>query len=100
SHVFNYDLPRDPEVYVHRIGRTGRAGKAGTAIALVRPNQKGLLKAIERFTNEPVPFATLPTPAEVEDRRDAQFLDRVKAQLAGPADERARSLVLALLAEG
>ncbi|HRW48244.1 MAG TPA: DEAD/DEAH box helicase, partial [Caldilinea sp.] len=40
SHVFNFDLPEDPEVYVHRIGRTGRAGKSGTALSLVTPNER------------------------------------------------------------
>ena len=49
SHVFNYDLPEDPEIYVHRIGRTGRAGKTGIAISLVTPREKRLLKDIEYF---------------------------------------------------
>ena len=40
SHVFNFDLPEDPEIYVHRIGRTGRAGKSGIAISLVAPREK------------------------------------------------------------
>ena len=49
SHVFNFDLPEDPEVYVHRIGRTGRAGKSGTALSLVTPNERWRLGRIEGF---------------------------------------------------
>jgi ATP-dependent RNA helicase DeaD len=50
SHVVNYDIPLDPEIYVHRIGRTGRAGRAGSAITLVKPRERGLLRTIERIT--------------------------------------------------
>ncbi len=52
THVFNFDLPLDPEAYVHRIGRTGRAGKAGVAVAFCTPQERGLLKAIERQIGE------------------------------------------------
>jgi ATP-dependent RNA helicase RhlE len=50
SHVFNYDLPHEPETYVHRIGRTGRAGAAGAAVAFCDPAERKLLSAIERLT--------------------------------------------------
>ena len=52
SHVINFDLPKNAEDYVHRIGRTGRAGRSGTAISLVSPAERGLLKRIERFTGQ------------------------------------------------
>lgn len=48
THVYNYDIPQDPESYIHRIGRTGRAGQQGTAITLVAPKDIGELKEIER----------------------------------------------------
>ncbi len=51
SHVINYDLPDDPENYVHRIGRTGRIGADGVAIAFVLPDQGKQLTAIEHFIN-------------------------------------------------
>ncbi len=51
SHVINYDLPEDPEVYVHRIGRTARVGKDGIAWSFVTPEQGALLTAIEKLTN-------------------------------------------------
>lgn len=47
SHVFNYDLPKDPDIYVHRIGRTGRVGKKGKAISLISPNEIHDLRGIE-----------------------------------------------------
>jgi ATP-dependent RNA helicase DeaD len=55
SHVINYDLPDDPEVYVHRIGRTARAGKGGTAWAFVTPLQGELLTKIEILINTEIP---------------------------------------------
>jgi ATP-dependent RNA helicase DeaD len=52
SHIINYDLPEDPENYVHRIGRTGRMGADGVAIAFVTPEQGDQLTAIEMFINQ------------------------------------------------
>jgi ATP-dependent RNA helicase RhlE len=57
SHVFNYDLPNVPESYVHRIGRTGRAGASGRAIAFCDPEERPLLRDIERFVKKPIPVA-------------------------------------------
>jgi ATP-dependent RNA helicase DeaD len=55
SHIINYDLPMDPENYVHRIGRTGRMGNDGIAIAFVTPEQGDQLTAIESFINTEIP---------------------------------------------
>lgn len=55
SHIFNYDLPEDPENYVHRIGRTGRMGKDGIAVAFVTPEQGYELTRIETFINMMIP---------------------------------------------
>ncbi|HWS55232.1 MAG TPA: DEAD/DEAH box helicase [Pyrinomonadaceae bacterium] len=60
SHVINYDVPEQPEDYVHRIGRTGRAGKAGRAITLVTPVDELSMRAIERLTGQPVERVVLP----------------------------------------
>jgi ATP-dependent RNA helicase RhlE len=54
SHVFNYELPHDPETYVHRIGRTGRAGATGVAIAFCDGEERSHLRAIEKLTKKPV----------------------------------------------
>ncbi|CAH2788657.1 MAG: ATP-dependent RNA helicase NGO0650 [uncultured Caballeronia sp.] len=55
THVFNYDLPKFAEDYVHRIGRTGRAGRSGIAVSLVHYAEMGALKRIERFVRSPLP---------------------------------------------
>ncbi|CAN5242134.1 DEAD/DEAH box helicase [soil metagenome] len=55
THVFNYDLPKFPEDYVHRIGRTGRAGRNGLAISLVNHAEGVNVKRIERFTKQLIP---------------------------------------------
>ncbi len=54
SHVFNYDLPRSAEDYVHRIGRTGRAGQSGAAISLATHAERGAIRRIERFTGQAI----------------------------------------------
>ena len=48
--MFNYDLPTNKEVYVHRIGRTGRAGETGRAVSLIREDEQKMLNSIESFT--------------------------------------------------
>ncbi len=55
THVVNYDLPKFPEDYVHRIGRTGRAGRNGQAISLVNHAENMNIKRIERFTKQLIP---------------------------------------------
>ncbi|MDD5482682.1 MAG: DEAD/DEAH box helicase [Kiritimatiellae bacterium] len=63
--VINYDLPDDPENYVHRIGRTGRAGKTGHAITLAMPDQKQDVLRIEKIIRASIPLSTHPDmPAE------------------------------------
>lgn len=60
THVINYDLPEDPEIYVHRIGRTARAGRDGIAWSFVTPDQGALLTAIELFINTEIPKLEYP----------------------------------------
>jgi ATP-dependent RNA helicase DeaD len=81
SHVFNYELPRDPQVYVHRIGRTGRAGKTGTAISLVPSKQRNRLRTIERYTNETITRTALPTEEDLQAHRDGQLVDQITGWL-------------------
>jgi len=56
SHVFNYDLPNEPESYVHRIGRTARAGKSGSAYAFCDDSESGYLVGIERLIGKKIPI--------------------------------------------
>ncbi|MGF1511641.1 MAG: DEAD/DEAH box helicase [Myxococcota bacterium] len=55
SHVVNFDLPNEPESYVHRIGRTGRAGASGIALSFCDPSERGYLKDIEKLTKKAIP---------------------------------------------
>ncbi|KXH80943.1 DEAD/DEAH box helicase [Sporosarcina sp. HYO08] len=52
THVYNFDIPQDPESYVHRIGRTGRAGKSGIAVTFVTPREMGYLRIVEETTKK------------------------------------------------
>jgi superfamily II DNA/RNA helicase len=60
SHVINFDLPRQAEDYVHRIGRTGRAGASGIAVSLANYSDRGALRQIERFTGASIPAQVIP----------------------------------------
>src|SRR5690606_39054331 len=93
SHVLNYDIPYDPERYVHRIGRTGRAGRSGEAILFVTPREKGMLRAIERATRQPIEEMRLPTVQAVNDRRVARFFERISSALEAGGLEEYRELV-------
>jgi ATP-dependent RNA helicase DeaD len=86
SHVLNFDIPTDTEAYVHRIGRTGRAGRKGEAILFVTPRERGLLKAIERATRQPITEMALPSIEAVNDQRVAKFMGRIDEVLAGEQD--------------
>jgi len=87
SHVVNYDVPTDPESYTHRIGRTGRAGRSGEAILFVTPRERGLLRAIERSTRQPIEPLELPTIRMVNTARIARFKERITETLdAGGLD--------------
>jgi len=77
SHVLNYDIPHDPEAYIHRIGRTGRAGRAGEAILFVTPREKRMFHAIERTIGESIEVMTTPSTDEVNRRRIERFKDRI-----------------------
>lgn len=82
SHVVNYDVPYDPESYVHRIGRTGRAGRSGEAILFIAPRERNMLRVIERATRQPIEAMPLPTIADVNQSRVARFNERITAALA------------------
>ena len=66
THVYNFDIPQDPESYVHRIGRTGRAGKTGVAISFITPREMPHLKLIEKVTNAKVKRMDMPTLADAK----------------------------------
>jgi ATP-dependent RNA helicase DeaD len=81
SHVLNFDIPYDTESYVHRIGRTGRAGRKGEAILFVTPRERGMLRAIERATRQPIEPMELPSIETVNEQRVSKFLGRITTAL-------------------
>jgi ATP-dependent RNA helicase DeaD len=85
SHVLNYDIPHDPEAYVHRIGRTGRAGRSGNALLFVTPRERHLLKSIERVTRQKLVESQLPSVDDVNAQRVMKFRDSITGAL-GAAD--------------
>ncbi len=81
SHVVNYDLPEDPEVFVHRIGRTGRAGKEGVAISLLSPRDTRMLRRIEGYTRQKQTKSELPTKDEILQKRRDKLTERMEIWL-------------------
>ncbi|HEX9385080.1 MAG TPA: DEAD/DEAH box helicase [Anaerolineales bacterium] len=100
SHVFNYHLPDDAEVYVHRIGRTGRAGKTGIAITLVSPREKRRLREVEALTKQPIKKMELPTVAEIHRHREAQVVENLKIWLGRGRYKRELEMVQELIEAG
>ncbi len=99
SHVVNYDVPTEPDAYVHRIGRTGRAGREGVAITFVTPREHRLLRNIQQATKQKIPVATIPTVADLRNRRlELTRLSLREAVLAGELDAY-RSVVEELASE-
>jgi len=81
SHVINYDMPHDVEVYVHRIGRTGRAGRSGIATLFMTPRERRMMREIERYTGSPLKAMKMPTRADVAERRLSVFKESIRKSL-------------------
>ncbi|MFC7374287.1 MULTISPECIES: DEAD/DEAH box helicase [unclassified Brachybacterium] len=79
--VVNFDVPREPEAYVHRIGRTGRAGRSGEALTLIGPHERRALKNIERATKQTLEEAVIPSPRDVSRHRLASLLTKVPERI-------------------
>ena len=93
SHVVNYDIPHDPESYVHRIGRTGRAGRSGNALLFVSPRERHLLKSIEKVTRQPVTEVDLPSVDDVNAQRVEKFRESITEAIGGSGFDVYRKLV-------
>jgi len=89
SHVINFDVPTEPEAYVHRIGRTGRAGREGVAITFVEPREQRLLRNIQQATKQKIEMATLPTVADLRHRRLAITRAALREELVAPMSDEA-----------
>ncbi len=81
THVYNYDIPQDPESYVHRIGRTGRAGKGGLSVTFVTPNEMGYLHVIEELTKKRMNPLRPPTEIEALQGQIGNAVENIQKQL-------------------
>jgi len=85
SHVINFDVPADPDAYIHRVGRTARAEATGDAFTFVSPDESGDLAGIERAIGKPLPRVTLPGfdyTRRVEEKLEIPIHDRLAAMRA------------------
>jgi len=93
-------LPADPEVYIHRIGRTGRAGREGEAITLFAHNETGKLRRVERFAGVKMERPQLPTVEEIEALRSAKVIEKVSVWIERGRCNAERELVQKMIEEG
>ncbi len=78
THVINFGLPDDYEIYTHRSGRTGRAGKLGTSVVIVNLKEKGGIKHIEKMIKKTFQHATIPTGQEICEKQLFHLIDRME----------------------
>ena len=97
--VVNFDVPREPEAYVHRIGRTGRAGRTGEALTFIGPHERRTLKNIERATKQTLEEAVIPSPRDVSKHRLAALLTKVPDRIQRGRLELYRELVSEFVTE-
>ncbi len=96
SHVVNYDLPQDPESYVHRIGRTGRAGRTGTAISLVHPREVRQMRLLERTLHVRIPRRPVPSVRDVAAKQREALRGRLAEEVERGVVPEYREIALAL----
>jgi len=100
SHVFNYHLPDDAEVYVHRIGRTGRAGKTGVAITLLSPKEKRRLREVEGLTKQQITKMEIPSVGDIHRYRENKVVETMKVWLGRGRYKRELEMVQELVDAG
>ncbi|XJZ27576.1 DEAD/DEAH box helicase [Bacillota bacterium Lsc_1132] len=77
THVYNFDIPQDPESYVHRIGRTGRAGKTGVAMTFITPREKSYLAVVEKTTRRKMEKMKAPTLDEALEGQQKAVVEKI-----------------------
>ena len=97
THVINYSLPYDPEIYIHRVGRTGRAGKEGTAITFITPSEARRFSYIKKASKSEIRKEEIPTPREVVERRRELIKEQLLSALEKDGGEEYRSISEGLL---
>jgi len=100
THVINYDLPSDPEAYVHRVGRTGRAGKRGLAITFVTPQEYRRLQWIQKIARTAIRKGTVPKVDEVLEAKRSRIENDIRTRMAANPGPDFRLMAARLLALG
>ncbi|MBS3937021.1 MAG: DEAD/DEAH box helicase [Peptococcaceae bacterium] len=98
SHIYNFDIPQDPESYVHRVGRTGRAGRSGQATTFVTPRELDLLRVIERRINRKIKRRPSPSFSEALEGQRRLSMEKLLQIVEEGAIEHYTSAAEALLA--
>ncbi len=99
THVYNFDIPQDPESYVHRVGRTGRAGQTGSAMTFVIPRELEHLRSIERLTKRKIVRMPVPTLSEAIEGQQRLAVEKLLNQIEEGNLEQYRGRAEDLLAE-
>ncbi len=101
DYVFNYDLPKIAEYYVHRIGRTGRAGRSGTAISLCCGKQQlATIKSLAKKSQSHIEEMPLPTKQSIQAQQQERNIEKVKQELTREPSEQSKAILARLLQEG
>ena len=99
THVYNYDIPQDPESYVHRIGRTGRAGQEGMSVTFVTPNEMDYLRVIEELTRKRMTSLRPPTQTEALEGQTKTAIESIDEMMKTVEPRRFKEAVSYLLDE-
>jgi ATP-dependent RNA helicase DeaD len=99
THVYNFDIPQDPESYVHRIGRTGRVGKPGQALTFVTPREIEHLRSIEKMTRRKMVREPIPTLTESIQGQQRVAMEKLLQAAAAADVKQYREMAEDLLAE-
>ena len=97
THVYNFDMPQDPESYVHRVGRTGRAGRTGMATTFVISREMGQLHDIERLIRRRIKRRAVPTLSDVIEGNQREAIENLRNAAAGEGLETYREIAEELL---
>ena len=100
THVINYSLPQNPEVYVHRIGRTGRAGQEGTAITFITPSEYRKLTHIEKKTQTKIQKKQVPRAEEIIEKKIVRIQEAIQDSIKSTAHQDYSTLAQTLLQQG